>query len=261
MSRRQEKNESDDDFQYEEVVLEDDFALTEGEENLEATLKAIKDRAASSRANTASSLNTAEPVDDFLRNFLFQMGMTETLDCFQTEWTEMSQKGLLNTEQNGLIPEAYTENRRLESALKNAQREREEYREAGSAAAQMLQKVQKARDFHKLQHRRLVQEKSRLIEEMRKLKTQCDSYEPEVKRMDEKYKAVLKKTMLVSLEKDKATSAQSSIPNCGDTAGEDAVNTARGTSIIGPSQHVIQPRPPSSARSQRASPRRTNKPT
>ena len=27
-----------------------------------------------------------ELIDDFVRNFLVKMGMTRSLDCFQTEW-------------------------------------------------------------------------------------------------------------------------------------------------------------------------------
>lgn len=201
------QTESDDDFQYEEVSLDDDWSLTEGEEDLEATVKAIQDRAEVARAAAPRpGPVTHQPVavDDFLRSFLSQMDMTETLECFQTEWTEMAQKGLVDIERVGVVPDVYTENKRLENELKNAHRDRDEYRLAASAAGETLAKVQKARDFHRLQHKRVVQEKNRLIEEIRKLKVQCDNYEPAVKRMNEKYQAVLKQTMLVTLERDKA---------------------------------------------------------
>uniref|UniRef100_A0A3Q3FNP8 Sperm-associated antigen 16 protein n=1 Tax=Labrus bergylta TaxID=56723 RepID=A0A3Q3FNP8_9LABR len=215
---------------YEEVCLEDERSFIEGEEDLEATVKAIKEAsAAASGANTTSAAEvTPEAVDDFLRCFLFQMGMIETLDCYQAEWTELVQKGLLDTGRVGAVPEVYTENRRLERALKNAQREREEYREAGSSAAETLQGVRKERDLHRLQHKRVVQEKSRLIGEMKKLKGQCNDYEPEVKRMNEKYKAVLKQTMQVSLEREKLRSAQHDTPNCGLKPGHANVSSRIG---------------------------------
>ncbi|CAJ1082311.1 sperm-associated antigen 16 protein-like isoform X2 [Xyrichtys novacula] len=248
----QENDESEDSFQYEEVPLEDDCSLTEGEEDLEATVKAIQDRAAvaaAARSNSSTTHKPEEPVDNFLRNFLFQMGMTETLDHFQAEWAEMLHKGLVTPEQVGVVPEVYVENKHLESALENAQREREEYNQAKSASAETLERLQKARDFHMLQHKRAVQEKNALIKEMRKLQTQCSGYEPEVKRMSGKYEAVLKQTMMMSLEKDKEKSAHST-SNCVDISEEGAVNTT------GESYHTIQPRPPSSAKPQRASPRR-----
>uniref|UniRef100_UPI003AB0529D sperm-associated antigen 16 protein-like n=1 Tax=Centroberyx gerrardi TaxID=166262 RepID=UPI003AB0529D len=202
--------DADDDFQYEEVAIEDDWSLTEGEEDLEATVRAIQDRAEAS-APAAARLDSKPPasdqpeaVDDFLRNFLHKMDMANTLDCFQTEWNEMVQKGLINTERVGLVPAVYIQNQRLDSELKNAQRERKEYQLAASAAAETLLKVQKARDFHRLQHKRVVQEKNRLIEEMRKLKVHCASHEPAIKQMNEKYQTVLRQKMLVSLERDKA---------------------------------------------------------
>ena len=40
-------------------------------------------RAASGKAPVSQRL---EVVDDFVRNFLVRMGMTRTLDSFQTEW-------------------------------------------------------------------------------------------------------------------------------------------------------------------------------
>lgn len=192
--------DSDDDFQYEEVSVEDNWSLTEGEEDLEATVKAIQNRA---EASAAPGTELPVAVDDFLRNFLCQMGMTETLDCFQTEWTEMAQKGQVDTKRVGVVPDWYTQNQRLDSELRSAQREREQYRLAASAAAGTLVRVQRARDFHRMQHKRVVQEKNRLIEQMKKLKVQCNSYEPAIKRMNEKHQAVLRQTMLVTLERDK----------------------------------------------------------
>lgn len=206
----QEKEEdADDEFKYEEVSLEDEWSLSEGEEDLEATVKAIKHRAeAIARtvpgANVSSDIKQPQTVDDFLRNFLHQSGMTETLDCFEAEWTELVQKGLVDAERLGVVPNIYSENQRLDSELKNAKQDRETYERAASAAADTLLRVQKARDFHRMRHKRVQQEKSRLIEEMRKLKVQCDNYEPVVNHMNEKYRAVLRQTVMVTLERDKA---------------------------------------------------------
>ncbi|XP_039983474.1 sperm-associated antigen 16 protein-like [Xiphias gladius] len=249
--------ESDDDFKYEEVSLEDDWSLTEGEEDLESTMKAIQSQAdANARAapgpNATNNKHQPKAVDDFLRNFLLQMGMTKTLDCFQTEWTEMVQKGLVYAERVGGVPDVYTNNQRLDSELKNAQREREEYRLTASTAGETLVRVKKARDFHRLQHKRVVQEKNRLIEEMRKLKVQCNSYELGVKRMNEKYKAVLKQTVMVTLERDKALgrvnrrSAQQNIRSWGDEGEEELMNNKVEPCVKGTTHLVTQLRSPTS---------------
>lgn len=250
-------SDSGDDFKYEEVHFEDEGSLTEGEEDLDATIKAIKHRAEVSAQAALRPQHTHQPeaVDDFLRNFLIHMGMMETLDCFQMEWTEMAQKGQVDAEKVGAVPDVYADIQRLERELRNAKRERDEYTQAVSAAEEILERVQRARDFHRRQHKRVVQEKNRLIEEMRKLKVQCDNYEPAVKRMNEKYQAVLKQTMLVTLERDKALqrldqqSAQhisSSICPRQDTREESKVSKGKPVLWSSPPSSPSSPAPPRS---------------
>ncbi|XP_022045673.2 sperm-associated antigen 16 protein-like [Acanthochromis polyacanthus] len=228
-NKNQEKEDQDlladneSDFKQEEGSLEDEQSLTEGEEYVEAAVKAIQNRAIQ-RPNTS---NTHQPpaVSDFLRNFLFQTGMTETLNCFQTEWTEMVQRGLVDGNRVDVVPDVYTENQRLERELKRSWREREEYRQAVSVAAETLVRAQKARDLQRLHHQRVIQEKNKLIEEMRKVKVQCDNYEPALKQMSEKYQAVSRQVLLGALERDKALgqksrqSAERHSPICGGEEG------------------------------------------
>ncbi|XP_069561614.1 sperm-associated antigen 16 protein-like [Brachyistius frenatus] len=244
--------DSEDDFKYEKVSLEDEWSLTEGEEDLEATVKAIQDRAkggALQRPKPTSG--THQPTAaEFLRNFLFQMNMTETLGCFQTEWAEMTQTGPVDAELVGLVPDVYTENQQLDSELKNALREREEFKQIASLAAETLVKVQRARDVPRLQHKRLVQEKNRLIEEMRKLKVQCNNYGPAVKRMNEKYQAALKQVLLAAAERDKALGQVDgqSAPRPVPSRGGEEVNRTGASSARESSHPVTRPRPPASPR-------------
>ncbi|XP_058498148.1 sperm-associated antigen 16 protein-like [Solea solea] len=145
-----------------------------------------------------------EAVDVFLRNFLFQTGMTETLDCFQTEWNELQQKGLLDAEQVTVIPDMYTDIQRLEMKVKNAQRERDEYRRDASVASDTLAKAEKARDFHRMHHQRVVQEREKLLVERRRIKAQCDNVKPALRRMKEKWNTLVKQTALLNSKRDKA---------------------------------------------------------
>lgn len=207
-SENPEKNEtvpsnSDADFQYEDIFAEDDLSLTEGEEELELTFKNIHSQAEAGAA-VSSVTHPPEPLDAFLRNFLHQMEMTQTLECFQTEWAELELKSLVDAQQVGVVPEVYSENQRLHAELETIQREGEEYRRAASAAAVLLDKAQNARDVQKLHHQRVVGEKNKVIKEMSRLKARCNSYEPELKRLNEKYQAALKQTMQLALETDKA---------------------------------------------------------
>ncbi|XP_036444258.1 sperm-associated antigen 16 protein [Colossoma macropomum] len=203
--------DSEDGFEYEEITVEEE-GVTEGEEDLEAAVKALRDRIeASESVPLTERLGSAkqpvthipEVVDDFLRNFLVKMGMSRTLDCFQTEWFEMLQKGKLKTDEVGFVPDLYTHNQLLDNELKNVQRERDSYKQAALQAGETIVKLQKERDFHRLQHKRVVQEKNRLIEDIKRLKKHYASYEPALRQLKEKYQTALRQKMLVSIERDR----------------------------------------------------------
>ncbi|XP_030639250.1 sperm-associated antigen 16 protein [Chanos chanos] len=203
--------DSDDDYQYEEVLPDEERSITEGEEDLEAAVKAMQDYTNDTDSvaeNVTSSKlpvsHIPEVVDDFLRNFLVKMNMRRTLDCFQAEWFEMQQKGLLKADLAEFVPDAYTHNQLLDNELKNIQKERESYKQAALKAGEIIVKLQQERDFHRLQHKRVVQEKNRLIEDIKRLKKHYASFEPALKQLNDKYQMALKQKMLVSLERDKA---------------------------------------------------------
>uniref|UniRef100_A0A3B3YG66 LisH domain-containing protein n=1 Tax=Poecilia mexicana TaxID=48701 RepID=A0A3B3YG66_9TELE len=104
-------------------VLKDDQGVKEGhEEDLEATEKAIQDRAeAVASLNRRPSITHQQlSVFDFLLNFLFQHGMMGTLACFEAEWSELLQKGEVDAKHIDLIPKVYTQNQHLAGELKNA---------------------------------------------------------------------------------------------------------------------------------------------
>lgn len=199
--------ESDLDLQYEELCLDDDWTLTDQEEDLEATVRTIQARAEASAAGlppgpgSPVARQQSVAVEDFLRNFLLQMDMTETLECFQTEWLEVVQRGLVDTERVSVVPEVYIENQRLYGELKNAQREGDEYRRAAEAAADTLARAEKARDAQRTLYTRVDRERNKLLDEIRRLKVQCNCLEPEVKRMSDKYQALLRQTMLATADR------------------------------------------------------------
>ncbi|XP_017347559.1 sperm-associated antigen 16 protein [Ictalurus punctatus] len=204
--------DSEDGFEYEEISVEEE-SVTE-EEDLDSAAEILRNRTNDSEfvpeqiPSSSKKLRSPihEVVDDFFRNFLMKMGMNKTLDCFQTEWFEMLQKGTLKTNQVGFVPDIYTHNQLLDSELKNIQKERDSYKQAAFQAGETIVKLQKERDFHWLQHKRVVQEKNRLIEDIRRLKEHYESYGPALKQLNEKYQTALRQKMLVSIERDRVSS-------------------------------------------------------
>ncbi|XP_067154599.1 sperm-associated antigen 16 protein isoform X1 [Apteryx mantelli] len=145
-----------------------------------------------------------ETVDDFLCNFLVRLGMSRTLDCFQTEWYELIERGVFTAQDAGLVPTVYTRNQQLETENMHLKKDLENYKLAANKAKEALLKMQKERDFHRMHHKRVVQEKNKLICDIKRLKTHYASYEPVLKQLTEKYQSTLRQKMLTSLERDRA---------------------------------------------------------
>lgn len=134
------------------------------------------------------------------------MGMHQTLDCFQTEWYELQDKGLLPAENIGCAPDIYTKNQCMVTEIQNLQNEAEKLRMAARKANEMFTKLRKERDYHRMHHRRVVQEKNRLITDLKRMKDHYACYEPTLRQLKCKYEVAMKEKMLTKLEKDRAVS-------------------------------------------------------
>ncbi|KAM8934124.1 sperm-associated antigen 16 protein [Pelodytes ibericus] len=245
--------DSDDGYQYEEIPADDDFSLPEEDEDLVRAVQTAQEQAEDSKSQTSplipprSVSQKPEVVDDFLRNFLIKMGMMKTLDSFQTEWYEMMQKGLLQPEAVGFVPDVYAQNQLLDAQIKSLKKEVAAYKTAASKAKESIVKLQKERDFHRMHHKRVAQEKNKLITDIKRLKEHYASYEPLLRQLHEKYQTLLRQKMLTSLERDRAvaevTGLQAALknwesgPKFESVMKKEEVQPKKGT---GPTQKAIQ---------------------
>ncbi|XP_068052657.1 von Willebrand factor C domain-containing protein 2-like isoform X7 [Anomalospiza imberbis] len=205
-------DDSKDDSQYEEVSADDEFSLHEDDEDLSKALQTIQDQAEDAQIIDFLSVLTSEKsvsdipqaMDDFFCNFLVRLGMSRTLDCFQTEWYELIERGVFTVDDAGLVPDVYTRNQQLETENLSLKKDLESYKHSVNKIEEALLKMQKERDFHRMHHKRVVQEKNRLICDLKRLKAHYASYEPMLKQLSEKYQNSLTQKMLTSLERDKA---------------------------------------------------------
>ncbi|XP_021253517.1 sperm-associated antigen 16 protein isoform X5 [Numida meleagris] len=203
---------SKDDYQYEEVSADDEFSLQEGDEDLSELLQAVQEQAEDAHILASKSVltseksvsETPEAMDDFFCNFLVSLGMSRTLDCFQTEWYELVERGAFTAKDIGFVPTVYTCNQELKADNMRLRKDLDNYKCAANKAKEAFLKMQKERDFHRMHHKQVVQEKNRLICDMKRLKAHYASYEPVLKQMTEKYQSVLRQKMLTSLERDRA---------------------------------------------------------
>ncbi|XP_051782892.1 sperm-associated antigen 16 protein-like [Erpetoichthys calabaricus] len=136
----------------------------------------------SSRPALLVSSQEPKALDDFTLNFLIKMGMRKTFDCFQTEWYEMMQRGSITGKHVGFVPEIYLHNQLLDNEMRRLNKVIECYKESAVKQEEILVKLQRERDIHRLHHRRVVQEKNRLISDMKRLEKHYACCEPEPKQ-------------------------------------------------------------------------------
>jgi len=79
----------------------------------------------------------------------------------------------------------------------------EKARQVAQTAKQSWDKFRKERDFHRMHHRRVVQEKNKLIVDLRRLKKHYEQYEPTLTELKHKYEVAMKEKMLMRLERDR----------------------------------------------------------
>ncbi|KAB0366541.1 hypothetical protein FD754_010697 [Muntiacus muntjak] len=190
-------------------IPDDNYSIPEGEEDLAKAIQMVQEQAADTQILEQKTVfspkhTVPEAIEDFLCNFLIKMGMTRTLDCFQSEWYELIQKGVTELRDGGIVPDVYTQNMLLENENKILKKDLKHYKQAADKAREDLLKTQKERDFHRMHHKRIVQEKNKLINDLKRLKLHYASYEPAIRVLHEKHHALLKQKMLTSLERDRA---------------------------------------------------------
>ena len=144
-----------------------------------------------------------EGCDEFLRNFFIKFGMKRTLDSFQQEWFELKTKGDLDETKMPDIPQVYKENLELANVLTALQKEVDEARIIAEKSRSTYDKLRKQRDYQKINHRRVQQEKGRLKSDLGKLESQKDVFEEKYKYIEAKYTAAVKEKMLMKLDKDR----------------------------------------------------------
>lgn len=64
--------------------------------------------------------------------------------------------------------------------------------------------MKKERDFHRMHHNRVAQEKNKLITDLKRLKLHYETYEPLLKNMKDKYEGAIRDKIVNQLERDRA---------------------------------------------------------
>merc|ERR1719394_895301 len=115
----------------------------------------------------------------------------------------MQQSGKLRDTVATNVPDCFTENRGLNEEVTMLRQEVERARQVAGTAKESWDKFRKERDFHRMHHRRVVQEKNKLIVDLKRLKKHYEQYEPTLTELRHKYEVAMKEKMLMRLERDR----------------------------------------------------------
>jgi len=195
----------DDDFVYEQIQDEVDF--DEEDDDLADAFASLQMKSKTTDLNKSlnNSITQVRPsvVDDFVRNFLIKAGLKKSLDCFNTEWYELQSKGKLPAELSAAVPDIYLRNEDLDQQSRQLREQVEKMRDVASRAQATWDKFRKERDFHRMHHKRVVIEKNKLIDDIKRLKNHMRSFEPAMDELKRRYDVAMKEKMLIRLERDR----------------------------------------------------------
>uniref|UniRef100_A0A6U4DU09 Uncharacterized protein n=1 Tax=Phaeomonas parva TaxID=124430 RepID=A0A6U4DU09_9STRA len=219
LERHEISDDEEDDFDYVAVDVESEVEVNEADDDDEDLATALASLTAGAPATPGGgaalragrdskaprSITNVKPtvVDDFIRNFLIKTGLRRTLDEFNTEWYELQSTGKLSEEYTNVVPDIYERNMELDEQCVVLRKELERMKAITEKAQGTWDRFRKERDFHRMHHQRVVQEKNRLVTDLKRLKKHYKSYEPLLKELRHKYETAMKEKMLVKLERDR----------------------------------------------------------
>lgn len=251
-------DDEEDEFKYEEVVDSDDKA-DDDEDDLADALASLQvkqrgqDGTGQFSWHMSNTITQVRPsvVDDFIRNFLIKAGMQRSLELFNIEWYELQSKGRIPPELSSAVPDIYLRNEELDQQARNLREQVDKMREVSARAQATWDKFRKERDFHRMHHKRVVQEKNKLIEDLKRLRGHMRSYEPTIEELKRRYDVAMKEKMLIRLERDRLkarvnvleeqVASLSKPPAEESTKGRSATRTVRKFAVFPPDGSVTNP--------------------
>ena len=179
---------------------EDDGLDIEDFDTLVRTVKAQKRR--DNPPQTRAELRKLpEVADDYVRNYLVSRSLLRTLDSFETEWYEIY--GSTGDHSAAAVPEVYVELAQAQDETQLLQGELERLAVQNKKLMRLFEDSKRERDFHRANHGRIVQEKDKLLKDVKGLQSHATSIDPTITELRAKYDSAQKDKMLLKLERDK----------------------------------------------------------
>jgi len=142
----------------------------------------------------------AERSDVYIKNYLMKFDMVRTLKTLEQEFFEKLSQGVIEMEKISNVPDLYLESENLQERIGNIQKELDDAKIYAEKANSLFLKLNKAKENEKIKHRRVQQEKVKLIKEIEKLKKVYDEDNKIYKDLKKKYWDVTKESLVLEQE-------------------------------------------------------------
>lgn len=147
-----------------------------------------------------------ERADVFIKNYLMKFDMAKSLKIFEQEFFELLSKADIEIEKIPNVPKIYIQNEILQEKIGNIQKELDDAKIYAEKAKSLFLKLHRAKENEKIRHRRVQQEKKKLIKEVDKLRKVFDDDTKIYKDLKQRYHSVTIESVV--LEQDLLTAKQ-----------------------------------------------------
>jgi hypothetical protein len=141
--------------------------------------------------------------DEFVRNFLIKCRMEKTFEVFNRELYELQSRGEFPADLPTNVPDVYVRNEELDAASRRLRDQLDKMKQVSDKAQATWDRFRKERDYHRLNHHRVVQEKNKLLNDLRIMRKHLKSYDPIIDELKRRYEVAMKEKALVRIERDR----------------------------------------------------------
>ncbi len=141
-----------------------------------------------------------ERADVYIKNYLMKFDMHKSLSVLEQEFFELLSKGDIKIESIPNVPNVYIQSEIFQEKIGNIQKELDDAKIYAEKANSLFLKLHRAKENEKIRHRRVQQEKQKLIKEVDKMKKIYEDDNRIYKELKKRYWDVTKETLV--LEQD-----------------------------------------------------------
>lgn len=157
-----------------------------------------------------------ERIDVYIKNYLNKFEMTKTLKAFEQEFYELISKEKINISEIPNVPQVYIESEKIQEEIGNIQKELDDAKIYAEKAKSMFLKLNSQKESEKIKHRRVQQEKKKLIKEIEKIKTVYTEDSKIYKDLKKKYWEVTNESLLLENEQTKYKASHNALKEQSD---------------------------------------------